>query len=48
MTQHNFNEAKKWFENQPNLEFDLILIDWQLGRILIPFFKKNGLPRKLL
>jgi len=40
--------AKKWFENQPNLEFDLILIDWQLGRILIPFFKKNGLPMILM
>lgn len=40
--------AQKWFENQPNLDFDMVLVDWQLARKLIPFFKKRGLPMILM
>ena len=40
--------AMKWFENHPKQEFDMILVDWQLARKLIPLFKKRGLPMILM
>ena len=40
--------AQKWFESQSRQDFDMILVDWQLARKLIPFFKKKGWPMILM
>ena len=40
--------AMKWFENHSKQDFDIVLVDWQVARKLIPFFKRRGLPMILM
>ena len=34
--------AKKWFNKQLKNNFDIVLIDWQIAKFLLPFLEKRG------
>ncbi len=40
--------AMKWFDKHTTHGFDMILVDWQLAKKLVPYFQKRGLPMILM